>query len=56
MKPDRVPDERAARRAALLAARQAAWLRRRARGFQPRRLPFSPASILGRSARKPPPE
>ncbi|MEZ0491308.1 hypothetical protein AB2L28_03570 [Kineococcus sp. TBRC 1896] len=41
-------DDRAARRAALLAARHAAWVRRRARGFQPRRLPLVPRPPTGR--------
>ncbi|GAA0320097.1 hypothetical protein [Kineococcus aurantiacus] len=42
--PERQDTERAARRAALLAARHAAWVRRRVRGFQPRRLPVPPTS------------
>ncbi|MEW1957927.1 hypothetical protein [Kineococcus sp. NPDC059986] len=50
MSAGRTPDDdRAVRRAALLAARHAAWLRRRARGFQPRRLPLVPRSAAGRA-------
>ncbi|MEW9265973.1 hypothetical protein AB1207_14560 [Kineococcus endophyticus] len=57
MSAPRVPDDdRAVRRAALLAARHAAWVRRRARGFQPRRLPLVPRPTTARPTPRTPPE
>lgn len=58
MSAARTPDDdRAVRRAALLAARHAAWVRRRARGFQPRRLPLVPRPTSERpTPRASPPE